>query len=119
VSISRDQGGSDIDPGPSTRTEFSGAIHDRRMAIHNRMMIQNRRYMRTNLFTDAKAIDELFAAPDTTDREEGKRFTDRYNYDIVNDKPLEGRYEWSPVAEERNTTTPKQHSIDQQQPIRS
>ncbi|KAL6963991.1 hypothetical protein U1Q18_034997 [Sarracenia purpurea var. burkii] len=38
-----------------------------------------------------KELDELFSA---LEKYEQKRFLDKYNYDIVNDVPLEGRYEW-------------------------
>nr|DAD41230.1 TPA_asm: hypothetical protein HUJ06_015553 [Nelumbo nucifera] len=40
--------------------------------------------------TDAE-IDEFFSA---AEKLEQKRFADKYNYDIVKDVPLEGRYEW-------------------------
>lgn len=36
-------------------------------------------------------LDDFFSA---AERRQQKRFTDKYNYDIVNDTPLEGRYEW-------------------------
>ncbi|AES90201.1 putative cyclin-dependent kinase inhibitor [Medicago truncatula] len=36
-------------------------------------------------------IDEFFA---NFEREERKRFAEKYNFDIVRDMPLEGRYEW-------------------------
>lgn len=36
-------------------------------------------------------IDEFFAK---FEREEQKRFAEKYNFDIVRDMPLEGRYEW-------------------------
>ncbi|KAK2434140.1 hypothetical protein P8452_31344 [Trifolium repens] len=36
-------------------------------------------------------IDEFFAR---FEREEQKRFAEKYNFDIVSDLPLEGRYEW-------------------------
>ncbi|KAF8096665.1 hypothetical protein N665_0304s0029 [Sinapis alba] len=36
-------------------------------------------------------LDDFFSA---AERFQQKRFTDKYNYDIVNDTPLEGRYEW-------------------------
>ncbi|WZZ64070.1 cyclin-dependent kinase inhibitor 7 isoform X1 [Brassica napus] len=36
-------------------------------------------------------LDDFFSA---AERGQQKRFTDKYNYDIVNDTPLEGRYEW-------------------------
>ncbi|KAF6138997.1 hypothetical protein GIB67_010723 [Kingdonia uniflora] len=32
------------------------------------------------------------------EKKEQKRFSDKYNYDIVNDVPLEGRYEWIPLT---------------------
>ncbi|XP_009147875.1 cyclin-dependent kinase inhibitor 7 isoform X2 [Brassica rapa] len=36
-------------------------------------------------------LDDFFSA---AERGQQKRFSDKYNYDIVNDTPLEGRYEW-------------------------
>ncbi|KAL2348402.1 hypothetical protein Fmac_002402 [Flemingia macrophylla] len=36
-------------------------------------------------------LEEFFAA---AEKDIQKRFQDRYNYDIVKDVPLEGRYEW-------------------------
>lgn len=100
---------SDLD-GPDNISR-TGLGVDRRMANHHRIM--KRKYIKTNLFSDAKAIDELFATPDTTEREEGTRFMERYNYDVVNDKPLKGRYEWVPAVETCNTTTPTtQHLAD-------
>ncbi|XP_015574362.1 cyclin-dependent kinase inhibitor 7 isoform X2 [Ricinus communis] len=36
-------------------------------------------------------IDEFFAE---AEKKEQKRFADKYNYDIVKDLPLEGRYQW-------------------------
>ncbi|PWA90755.1 cyclin-dependent kinase inhibitor [Artemisia annua] len=39
----------------------------------------------------AAEIDEFFAA---AEKKEQKRFTEKYNYDFVNDVPLEGRYQW-------------------------
>ncbi|KAJ0010318.1 hypothetical protein Pint_34433 [Pistacia integerrima] len=36
-------------------------------------------------------IDEFFAA---TEKNEQKRFAEKYNYDIEKDVPLEGRYQW-------------------------
>ncbi|XP_031491278.1 cyclin-dependent kinase inhibitor 5-like [Nymphaea colorata] len=40
-------------------------------------------------------IEEFFAA---FDKEEQRRFTERYNYDPVKDVPLAGRYEWVKVT---------------------
>ncbi|VVB00735.1 unnamed protein product [Arabis nemorensis] len=36
-------------------------------------------------------IDDFFSA---AEKHEHKRFTEKYNYDFVNDTPLEGRYQW-------------------------
>ncbi|RDX81943.1 Cyclin-dependent kinase inhibitor 6, partial [Mucuna pruriens] len=36
-------------------------------------------------------LEEFFA---TAEKDIQKRFSDKYNYDIVKDVPLEGRYEW-------------------------
>ncbi|PON69122.1 Cyclin-dependent kinase inhibitor [Parasponia andersonii] len=36
-------------------------------------------------------IEEFFAM---AEKSEQKRFTEKYNFDIVNDTPLEGRYQW-------------------------
>ncbi|MFS8016978.1 putative cyclin-dependent kinase inhibitor [Helianthus anomalus] len=40
----------------------------------------------------AAEIEEFFAS---AEKERQKRFKDRYNYDIVKDTPLEGRFEWT------------------------
>ncbi|MFS7979683.1 putative cyclin-dependent kinase inhibitor [Helianthus anomalus] len=39
----------------------------------------------------AAEIDEFFSV---FEKKEQKRFADKYNYDIVNDVPMEGRYKW-------------------------
>ncbi|CAA3028387.1 cyclin-dependent kinase inhibitor 7-like [Olea europaea subsp. europaea] len=39
----------------------------------------------------AKELEEFFAAEE---KYQQQRFAEKYNYDIVNDVPLEGRYEW-------------------------
>ncbi|KAL3646272.1 hypothetical protein CASFOL_011452 [Castilleja foliolosa] len=39
-------------------------------------------------------LENFFAA---AEKNLQKRFIDKYNFDIVKDKPLEGRYEWVPV----------------------
>ncbi|KAL7598952.1 hypothetical protein Lser_V15G24686 [Lactuca serriola] len=44
----------------------------------------------SNLPTAAE-IDEFFSI---AEKKEQKRFADKYNYDIVNDVPMEGRYQW-------------------------
>ncbi|XP_073128333.1 cyclin-dependent kinase inhibitor 6-like isoform X2 [Henckelia pumila] len=42
----------------------------------------------------AAEIEEFFAA---AEKYEQKRFAEKYNYDIVKDCPLEGKYEWVPL----------------------
>ncbi|KAG8364269.1 hypothetical protein BUALT_Bualt19G0110700 [Buddleja alternifolia] len=39
----------------------------------------------------AAELEEFFAA---AEKQEQKRFTEKYNYDIVKDVPLEGKYQW-------------------------
>ncbi|KAF1001690.1 cyclin-dependent kinase inhibitor 6-like [Apium graveolens] len=39
-------------------------------------------------------IEEFFAA---AEKKIQKEFTEKYNFDIVKDKPLKGRYEWVPL----------------------
>ncbi|GJT60635.1 cyclin-dependent kinase inhibitor 7-like protein isoform X1 [Tanacetum coccineum] len=39
----------------------------------------------------AAEIDDFFAA---AEKKEQKRFAEKYNYDFVNDVPMEGRYQW-------------------------
>lgn len=39
-------------------------------------------------------LDEFFAA---AEKDLQKQFIDKYNYDIVKDEPLKGRYEWIPL----------------------
>ncbi|KAF9589420.1 hypothetical protein IFM89_023696, partial [Coptis chinensis] len=36
-------------------------------------------------------IDEFFS---TAEKDEQRRFTDKFNFDIMKDLPLKGRYEW-------------------------
>ncbi|XP_010028484.2 cyclin-dependent kinase inhibitor 1 [Eucalyptus grandis] len=40
---------------------------------------------------------EIEAYLSAAEREQQRRFAERYNYDVVNDAPLEGRYEWIPL----------------------
>ncbi|KAJ9564535.1 hypothetical protein OSB04_000501 [Centaurea solstitialis] len=42
----------------------------------------------------ATELEEFFASAET---ELHKRFKEKYNYDIVNDTPLEGRFQWIQV----------------------
>ncbi|XP_051127493.1 cyclin-dependent kinase inhibitor 7-like [Andrographis paniculata] len=39
-------------------------------------------------------LEEFFA---TAEKNLHKQFADKYNYDVVKDEPMEGRYEWIPV----------------------
>uniref|UniRef100_A0A1J3ITX1 Cyclin-dependent kinase inhibitor n=1 Tax=Noccaea caerulescens TaxID=107243 RepID=A0A1J3ITX1_NOCCA len=44
-------------------------------------------------------IDDFFSELGDDDKQ--KRFIEKYNFDIVNDKPLEGRYKWDRVEPEK------------------
>ncbi|KAJ7944416.1 Cyclin-dependent kinase inhibitor [Quillaja saponaria] len=39
-------------------------------------------------------LEEFFEILGTSEKETQKRLTEKYNFDFVNDVPLEGRYEW-------------------------
>ncbi|WOL06563.1 cyclin-dependent kinase inhibitor 5 isoform X2 [Canna indica] len=39
-------------------------------------------------------MEEFFAA---AEREASRLFAEKYNFDVANDMPLEGRYEWVPI----------------------
>ncbi|CAA6664975.1 unnamed protein product [Spirodela intermedia] len=39
-------------------------------------------------------MEEFFLV---AERQERKRFADKYNYDVVKDVPMEGRYKWFPI----------------------
>lgn len=39
-------------------------------------------------------MEAFFAAAELAER---RRFAETYNYDITLDRPLEGRFEWSPA----------------------
>ncbi|KAF8013692.1 hypothetical protein BT93_I1528 [Corymbia citriodora subsp. variegata] len=45
----------------------------------------------------ACAAAEIEAYLSAVEREQQRRFAEKYNYDVVNDVPLEGRYEWIPL----------------------
>ncbi|KAG2703579.1 hypothetical protein I3843_06G136300 [Carya illinoinensis] len=51
----------------------------------------NRPSIRVAKTPPKEEIEEFFA---TADKYEQKRFAEKYNYDIVKDVPLEGRYQW-------------------------
>nr|GMD22163.1 cyclin-dependent kinase inhibitor 3-like [Ipomoea batatas] len=44
----------------------------------------------------AEEIDEFFAY---AEQQQQRRFIEKYNFDIVNDLPLPGRYEWVRVSQ--------------------
>ncbi|XP_010916641.1 cyclin-dependent kinase inhibitor 1 [Elaeis guineensis] len=54
----------------------------------------SRRRSRAEMMPLEAEIEEFFAA---AERDEWQRFAAKYNYDVVNDVPLEGRYEWLPL----------------------
>ncbi|XP_009399701.3 cyclin-dependent kinase inhibitor 1-like isoform X2 [Musa acuminata AAA Group] len=39
-------------------------------------------------------IDEFFA---TAERDASRRFAEKYNYDVIDDVPMEGRYDWARI----------------------
>ncbi|KAK9067070.1 hypothetical protein SSX86_014394 [Deinandra increscens subsp. villosa] len=45
----------------------------------------------------AAELEEFFAAAEKDLQKDQNRFKDKYNYDIVNDVPLKGRFEWVPL----------------------
>ncbi|KAG1334644.1 cyclin-dependent kinase inhibitor 1 [Cocos nucifera] len=49
---------------------------------------------RAEMMPSEAEIEEFFVA---AERDEWQRFAAKYNYDVVNDVPLEGRYEWLPL----------------------
>ncbi|XP_048433005.1 cyclin-dependent kinase inhibitor 7-like [Pyrus x bretschneideri] len=53
--------------------------------------VSHRRRIPVSKSTPSEEIEEFFAA---AEKYEHKRFTEKFNYDIVNDVPLEGRYQW-------------------------
>ncbi|CAA7400921.1 unnamed protein product [Spirodela intermedia] len=48
----------------------------------------------TSLVVSEREIEEFFAS---AERKERERFSKKYNYDVVKDSPLEGRYEWTRI----------------------
>ncbi|KAI7728293.1 hypothetical protein M8C21_017983 [Ambrosia artemisiifolia] len=54
-------------------------------------VISSYRTVPTEKLPAADEIEEFFAS---AEKELQKRFKDKYNYDTVNDTPLEGRFEW-------------------------
>ncbi|TQE11301.1 hypothetical protein C1H46_003035 [Malus baccata] len=54
-------------------------------------VVSHRRRIPVSKSPPSEEIEEFFAV---VEKYEHKRFTEKYNYDIVNDVPLEGRYQW-------------------------
>ncbi|CAN6554971.1 unnamed protein product [Malus baccata var. baccata] len=54
-------------------------------------VVSHRRRIPVSKSPPSEEIEEFFAA---VEKYEHKHFTEKYNYDIVNDVPLEGRYQW-------------------------
>ncbi|KAL3621165.1 hypothetical protein CASFOL_036077 [Castilleja foliolosa] len=52
---------------------------------------ENPRRKIVEITPSAAELDEFFAAAEEYDR---KRFVEKYNFDIVKDVPLEGKYQW-------------------------
>ncbi|KAL5204063.1 hypothetical protein ABZP36_008934 [Zizania latifolia] len=50
---------------------------------------------RPSLSPPEAEIEAFFAAAELAER---RRFTETYNYDVALDRPLQGRFEWSPVS---------------------
>ncbi|KAI3665716.1 hypothetical protein L6452_44346 [Arctium lappa] len=57
-------------------------------------VIKTRRTVPAEKMPPAAELEDFFASAET---ELHKRFKDKYNYDIVNDTPLEGRFQWVQV----------------------
>nr|KYP42160.1 Cyclin-dependent kinase inhibitor 7 [Cajanus cajan] len=65
-------------------------------SAEKKLTMQTKAKSRSALSTPQKMpteseLEEFFAA---AEKDIQKRFSDKYNYDIVKDVPLEGRYEW-------------------------
>ncbi|GAB2227301.1 hypothetical protein Drorol1_Dr00009117 [Drosera rotundifolia] len=80
-------------PSSESQPESDDAMDSTAMRISSAPNSRNRSTMGSKMPSDFE-IEEFFA-----EAEKGlqKRFIDRYNFDIVRDVPLEGRYQWVPV----------------------
>ncbi|XP_072973517.1 cyclin-dependent kinase inhibitor 5-like isoform X1 [Typha angustifolia] len=79
--IDRDDDGEDCSIG-SRETTPTSALRDKRADLEST----------AGMAPPEAEIEEFFAA---AERAERRRFADKYNYDVVGDAPLEGRYEWA------------------------
>nr|XP_027093562.1 cyclin-dependent kinase inhibitor 3-like isoform X1 [Coffea arabica] len=68
-------------PGSSTRQKTANAVNRRGAILDN--------------VPSASEIEEFFASADQCQR---RQFIEKYNFDVVNDFPLPGRYEWVKVS---------------------
>ncbi|KAJ7967444.1 Cyclin-dependent kinase inhibitor [Quillaja saponaria] len=72
--------------------EFSGDSDDMEFQAKSEMAVVSHQRIAPAMKMPPKAeIEEFFS---TAEKYEQKRFADKYNYDIVKDLPLEGRYHW-------------------------
>ncbi|XP_059642346.1 cyclin-dependent kinase inhibitor 7-like [Cornus florida] len=56
-----------------------------------------RRLSAEKIMPSETELEEFFAIAEKDIQKEQKRFIEKYNYDIAQDVPLEGRYNWVPV----------------------
>ncbi|XP_021679767.2 cyclin-dependent kinase inhibitor 7 isoform X2 [Hevea brasiliensis] len=76
---------------PSSEFYVDSGDMDPKAAVEGKTCRKNFPVVKTEMPTQAE-IDEFFAA---AEKEEQKRFAEKYNYDIAKDVPLEGgRYQW-------------------------
>ncbi|KVI02665.1 cyclin-dependent kinase inhibitor 7-like isoform X1 [Cynara cardunculus var. scolymus] len=72
----------------------AGSGEQKTITANQSTVINSRRTMPAEKMPPAAELEEFFASAET---ELHKRFKDKYNYDIVNDTPLEGRFQWVQV----------------------
>ncbi|CAL4979667.1 unnamed protein product [Urochloa decumbens] len=70
-----------------TNTPFSGDVVKREQ-------MSNNKGRRPSPLLEAE-MEAFFAAAELAER---RRFAEAYNYDVALDRPLEGRFEWTPVS---------------------
>ncbi|ESQ30519.1 hypothetical protein EUTSA_v10011789mg [Eutrema salsugineum] len=77
--------------GSQVISEILGETAEMDSATTERRDDQRKERKKTEKSPTQAELDDFFSA---AERFEQKRFTEKYNYDIVNDTPLEGRYQW-------------------------
>ncbi|KAI3824136.1 hypothetical protein L1987_05585 [Smallanthus sonchifolius] len=70
------------------RSEIKAGL---RKMITPSLVISSGRTLPAEKLPPSSELEEFFAS---AEKELHRRFKDKYNYDIVNDIPLEGRFEW-------------------------